>query len=232
MNFGIVTARYDSSRFPGKAVADIDGKPLIQRVVDQALSAESLDYVVVATEDERIADVVTGCDVLLTSKSHRNGTERCGEVSHRLGLADHTTVVSIQGDQPFIDPSIIDSVVGGFSLSRVQGFDVATPYVWAYAGGTNKNDVKVATDLNDHALFFSRSVIPFGAEAVKKHIGVYVLHAKLLSVYAELQPTPLETAESLEQLRFLENGFTIKMVGVEKDVKTINAPEDMEGISG
>ena len=230
----VIPARYASTRFPGKALADIAGRPMIEHVYRRAAAARTIDAVIVATDDERIAAAVRtfGGDVRLTSPAHATGTERIAEVAAAL---DCDLVVNLQGDEPLIEPAAIDEAVEPFrndagllmtSLCQRLGpsEDILDPHV-----------VKVVVDRQGRALYFSRSPIPFfrGAAADRqhagpyKHIGLYVQRREFLLKIAALEPTPLERAEALEQLRVLEHGYAIRMVETQHDSIGVDTPEDL-----
>jgi len=230
----VIPARYASTRFPGKALADIAGRPMIEHVYRRAAAARTVDAVIVATDDERIADAVRtfGGTVRVTSAAHATGTERIAEVAAAL---DCDLVVNLQGDEPLIEPAAIDEAVEPFRddagllmTSLCQRFrpsdDVRDPHV-----------VKVVMDQHGRALYFSRSPIPFfrGTAADQqqagpyRHIGLYVQRREFLLKVAALEPTPLERAEALEQLRVLEHGYSIRMVETRHDSIGVDTPEDL-----
>ncbi len=236
---GIIPARYASSRFPGKPLADIHGKPMIQRVYEQAVKALPLVYV--ATDDARIAECVEGFggNVMMTSVTHRSGTDRCAEVAAKIQLDRNihvNVVVNIQGDEPFIDPLQITELIRCFSSPDVQ---IAT-LVKRFGKGEDifsPNTPKVVVGINREALYFSRSAIPFLRDAGKeewadkhvffKHIGMYAYRLDILRALSQLSPSPLELAESLEQLRWLENGYRIKVAETEHETHAVDTPEDL-----
>lgn len=237
---GIIPARYASSRFPGKPLADIGGKPMIQRVYEQV--AASLDYVCVATDDERILDAVRrfGGNAVMTSPAHRSGTDRCMEAYGHAGRS-YDIVVNIQGDEPFIRPEQIETLKNCFREPGVQIATLVKPFRPDDDFETtlfNANSPKVVLDKNHYALYFSRSIIPYMRgkhysewlpnHMYYKHIGLYAYRAETLREITRLEPSPLEKAESLEQLRWLENGYRVK-VGI-TDIETIgiDTPEDLE----
>ena len=233
---GIIPSRYASTRFPGKPLAMIKGKTMIHRVCEQAWKSK-LDAVVVATDDMRIAEEVLsfGGQYVLTDPMHRSGTDRCCEALDILET-QYDAVVNIQGDEPFIDPKEINLLVDLISrddtqlASLVKRFDDEEELF-----GPNK--VKVVMDKDGKALYFSRSPIPFLRNVDKdkwlqkgvfyQHIGIYAYKAKTLREIAGMQPTPLEMVESLEQLRWLENGLSIHMAVVEANNIAIDSPDDL-----
>jgi 3-deoxy-manno-octulosonate cytidylyltransferase (CMP-KDO synthetase) len=233
----VIPARYASTRFPGKALADIAGRPMIEHVYRRAAAARNVDAVLVATDDQRIADAVTkfGGDVRLTKSTHATGTDRIAEVAEAL---DCDLVVNLQGDEPLIEPAAIDEAIEPFrhdaalnmtSLCRRFGpaDDVRDPHI-----------VKVVTNRFGDALYFSRAPVPHvrdttgrsDAPAPLKHIGLYVQRREFLLKIASLEPTPLERAEALEQLRTLEHGFSIRMVETTHDSIGVDTHEDLERV--
>ncbi len=236
---GIIPARYASSRFPGKPLADIHGKPMIRRVYEQAVKALPLVYV--ATDDTRVAECVEGFggNVIMTSATHRSGTDRCAEAAAKIQLDRNiqvNVVVNIQGDEPFIDPLQINELIRCFSSPDVQ---IAT-LVKRFGNGEDifsPNTPKVVVGINREALYFSRSAIPFLRDADRqewavkhtfyKHIGLYAYRSDILRALSQLSPSPLEMAESLEQLRWLENGYRIKVTETEHETHAVDTPEDL-----
>ncbi len=237
---GIIPARYGSSRFPGKPLAVIKGKSMIRRVYEQASKAGSIAEILVATDDERIANEVEsfGGKAVMTSASHRSGTERCAEVLESFSL-DVDVVINIQGDEPFIDPEKIDLLAGMFSDPKV---DIATLSAKITEGSDleNPNVVKLITGIDGKALYFSRSVIPYlrnvepenrpGSFEYMKHIGIYAYRSEVLRKIVKLPEGRLEKAESLEQLRWLEHGFSIFVSETESAGFAIDTPEDLSKI--
>ena len=238
---GVIPARYASTRFPGKPLADIGGKPMIQRVYEQARKA--LDNVVVATDDERIYDCVStfGGKAVITRTDHKCGTERCVEAIERLAVNDERLVViNIQGDEPFIQPEQIEALKKCFDDPETQIATLVKPFTEAdsWADLENPNTPKVVFDNNYNALLFSRSVIPYlrgtdKSEWLKqhtyfRHIGMYAYRAEVLKAITKLPQTALETAESLEQLRWLENGYNIKVAITHSSSVGIDTPEDLK----
>ena len=233
---GIIPARYGSSRFPGKPLAMIKGKTMIQRVCEQAWKSK-LDDVVVATDDIRIADEVLkfGGKYVMTDPRHQSGTDRCCEALEILE-EQYDAVINIQGDEPFIDPQHINLLVDMISrddtqlASLVKRIDDEEELF-----GSNK--VKVVMDKSGNALYFSRNPIPYMRNVAHEkwlqkgcffqHLGIYAYKAATLRQIATMQPTALELAESLEQLRWLENGLSIRMAIVEADSLAIDCPADL-----
>jgi len=238
---GIIPARFASTRFPGKPLVDIDGKSMICRVYEQASKATALDEVIVATDDSRIFDHVTtfGGKVMMTSTDHRTGTDRCREVLQKLEARGKTfdIIINIQGDEPFIDPEQINKVAGCFMDPQVQ---IATlrKALTTTDELFSPNIIKVVCDCNGRALYFSRSPIPYirgkkeeewiGEQIFFKHIGIYAFRASTLHAVSMLPPSKLEIAESLEQLRWLEQGFEIQVETTLSESHSIDTPEDLK----
>ena len=235
----IIPARFASSRFPGKPLVDLGGKPMIQRTYDRVKAVEGFDRIVIATDDQRIFDAAQGfgAEVMLTSASHITGTDRCAEVLSRLGESvDY--VINIQGDEPFIEPEQLREVAAGFAsgapiLTLIKKItDTETLF--------NSNTPKVVCDGEGNALYFSRQTIPFlrgidpkdwlEKHTFFKHIGLYAYRADILPGLSALKPTPLELAESLEQLRWVQNGIRIKAIETQFETIGIDSPEDVEKI--
>lgn len=234
---GIIPARYASTRFPGKPLIDLGGKTMIQRVYEQARKAGLLSEVVVATDDDRIYNHLQalGYSVTMTSPDHTNGTERCLEALSKLaGNFDY--VINIQGDEPFIDPLQIDTLASVLDGSVELGTLIKK--ITDDALLDTPNTVKVVFNHDREALLFSRSCIPHlrGVERNDrlrrfdffKHIGIYAYRCDVLKKITTLPMSPLEKAESLEQLRWLENGYRIKLVETELETIGIDSPEDIE----
>ena len=235
----IIPARYASTRFPGKPLAMLGGKPVIQRVYEQV--AGVLDDAVVATDDERIRDAVRafGGRVEMTSPDHRSGTDRCREAYDRLGV-EYDVVVNVQGDEPFIQPSQLEAVKRCFDDPATDIATLVKPFteVDGLAALENPNSPKVVLDAQSRAIYFSRSVIPYlrGVERAEwlarhtfyKHIGLYAFRTDVLRAVTALPQSALEKAESLEQLRWLENGYKIGVGISEVETIGIDTPEDLE----
>ncbi len=237
---GVIPARYASTRFPGKPLADIAGKSMIEWVYSQAKKSTKLDHVVVATDHEKIFDHMKtkGGEVLMTSKNHVSGTDRCAEA---LSLTNEKFdyVINIQGDEPFIDPRQIDLLA-----SLLEGkTELATliKKIKKSAVLHNNNIVKVITNANQEAIYFSRSALPHlrnvaPEEWISKHvyfmhIGMYGYRSDVLEAITKLSPSSLELAESLEQLRWIENGYKIKVAETDIESMGIDTPEDLERAS-
>lgn len=234
---GIIPARYNSTRFPGKPLALIKGKPMIQHVYEQALKSR-LDTLVVATDDVRIADAVMdfGGLYVLTDPNHRSGTDRCREALDLLER-QHDAVVNIQGDEPFIDPQQINQVIELIARDDTCLASLAKR-IEDEEELFSPNSVKVVMDKNGNALYFSRNPIPFMRNidtkewmykgVFYKHIGIYAYKAETLRQIAGMPPTTLELSESLEQLRWLENGLRIRIGITQSENVSIDIPNDIE----
>ena len=235
---GIIPARYASTRFPGKPLVDIQGKTMIQRVYEQAMKAKSLSKVIVATDDERIFNHVKSFkgEVMMTSDVHQSGTDRCAEVINQLSSEAFDAVVNIQGDEPFINPIQIDSVV---EVLKKEPFMIATLVNRIHTEGVihNPNIVKAVFSSEGKAIYFSRSPIPYlrntptdewlSKGEFYKHIGLYAYKSAVLKEIALLPPSRLEQLESLEQLRWLENGYSIGIAETDLETIGIDTPEDL-----
>jgi 3-deoxy-manno-octulosonate cytidylyltransferase (CMP-KDO synthetase) len=228
---GIIPARWEATRLPGKPLAEIAGRPMIQHVYEQARKATALAEVLVATDSERIFAAVQGFggEVVMTSPDHRSGTDRVAEAA-AMRTAD--VVVNIQGDEPLIDPAAIDSLVAPFALDReLEITTLATP-IRAPEEIEDPSAVKVVVDRRGFALYFSRYPIPYQRDTPAagrrlKHLGLYGYRAEFLQIYSHLEPTPLEQTEKLEQLRALEHGWRIQVVLTEHDAIGVDTPEDL-----
>ena len=232
---GLIPARYASTRFPGKPLQLIAGRPLLQHVVERCQLARSLSEVIVATDDERIAAVARKfCRVELTRADHPSGSDRIAEVAARCAC---DAVVNIQGDEPLMDPAVIDAVAGALAGSEMS--TAATP-VRDPAEYDNPNVVKVVVNAAGRALYFSRRTIPFVREAASrsvdeqlaafpflKHLGIYGYRRETLLSLVKFPVSPLEAAEKLEQLRALENGIDIAVVRVDYESIGVDVPEDV-----
>jgi len=235
---GIIPARFASTRFPGKPLALIAGKPLIQHVVEQCQRAKLLAEVVVATDDDRIAAVARKfCRVEMTRADHPSGSDRIAEVAARC---DCDAVVNIQGDEPLIDPAVVEAVAGALAQNEMS--TAATPIRQA-ADYDNPNVVKVVVSLGGRALYFSRRTIPYLREAANrpvpeqlaafpflKHLGIYGFRRETLLRLVKFPVSPLENAEKLEQLRALDNGIGIAVVTVAYDSVGVDLPEDVHRV--
>lgn len=236
---GIIPARYGSSRFPGKPLADMAGKPMIQRVYEQVKKV--LDEVWVATDDERILQTVEkfGGKAVLTSPEHKSGTDRCNEAYTKIGNG-FDVVINIQGDEPFIQPQQIETLKICFNSKETELATLVKPFKKEDGFDTlfNPNSPKVILNKNSEAIYFSRSIIPYIRDVhhtewldkhiFYKHIGMYAYRADILKKITLLPQSALELAESLEQLRWIENGYKIKVGLTDIETIGIDTPEDME----
>lgn len=230
----VIPARYASTRLPGKPLADIVGKPMIQHVYERSAQATIPQQVVVATDDEKVFQAVQqfGGKVVMTSSEHQTGTDRLAEVASKYAEVD--VIINVQGDEPLIDPKLIDELAQEFlndtalQMASVMSIMDTEDY-------QNPNAVKVVTDLNNNALYFSRSLLPYprvaGKANVYKHIGIYAYKKDFLLKFAKLEPTPLEQSESLEQLRALENGYKIKMIKTKAKFIGVDSIEDLQTVN-
>lgn len=239
----IIPARYASTRFPGKPLVDIGGKTMIQRVYDQV--SKVLDDVYVATDDKRIFDKVLsfGGKVIMTSDAHRSGTDRCYEAFTKLEDW-FDVVINVQGDEPFIQPEQIEALKNCFADDETQIATLVKKITDKDGVEVlfNPNSPKVVIDKQNNALYFSRSPIPYkrGSDEKNwmaehdyyKHVGVYAYRSEVLSQIVQMPPSKLELAESLEQLRWLENGLKIKAGFTDVETVGIDTPEDLEKIKG
>ena len=221
----IIPARFNSTRFPGKPLAEIDGKPLIEHVYRRVERARLVTRIIVATDDRRIANAVErfGGTPFMTRSDHQSGTDRLAEVAQEL--TPDVLVVNVQGDEPMIDPDDIDRAITAASVRDAEIVTLMTKM--SDSEDDDPNRVKVVTDRNGIALYFSRSKIPFGGTCFL-HIGLYVYRAGFLKKFTQLERTPLEIAERLEQLRALEHGYRIRVVEVENESWGIDTPEDLK----
>eukprot|EP00249_Psilotum_nudum_P005955 c19352_g1_i1 orf=262-1140(+) len=234
---GIIPARYKSSRFEGKPLALISGKPLIQRTWERAKLATTLDSLIVATDDERIAECCRGfgADVVMTSESCENGTERCQEALLKL-RAKYDVVVNIQGDEPVFDSDVIDGLVHALQADRTAVLSTAVTSLKLEDAADTKR-VKCVVDNHGHAIYFSRGLLPFNKLGQANpnfpyllHLGIYCYDSKFLMLYPRLNSTPLQLEEDLEQLKVLEHGYTIKVVKVNHEAHAVDIPSDIPKI--
>ncbi len=242
----MIPARYGSTRLEGKALAEIAGKPMIQHVYERAVATEALDEVLIATDDERIARATEafGGRYAMTATTHQSGTDRLAEVARGT---DCDVIVNIQGDEPMIKPEAIDAAVAPFLADSGERFATLATPIHDIARHLDPNTVKVVVDQSGYALYFSRAPIPYfrldadeawPADRPRQHpetgvwplhhIGLYVYTRETLLWYSELQSTPLEQTEKLEQLRALENGCPIRVVQVDYAPVGVDTPADLE----
>lgn len=230
----VIPARFASTRLPGKPLKDIAGKPMVVRVYERASLAGLVDETLVATDDERIKDAVeaAGGRAMLTRADHATGTDRLAEVAEAYPQVD--LIVNVQGDEPLIEPGLIDQLAGLFADEPDLQMATVKTEMKDEDEQRNPNNVKVVCDKAGYALYFSRSLMPYprkGGCPVYKHIGIYAYRREFLLKYAKMEPTPLEKAESLEQLRALENGFRIKVVETKASFVGVDTPEDLERVN-
>jgi 3-deoxy-manno-octulosonate cytidylyltransferase (CMP-KDO synthetase) len=242
----VIPARYASSRLPGKPLADIGGRPMVLHVVERALQAGA-ESVVVATDDSRVQQAVTGAghQAIMTSPDHQSGTERLVEVAETLGWDDDTLVVNVQGDEPLIDPSLIREAARQLVLHPDAVMATLAHPIHDHADFINPNVVKVVTDEAGYALYFSRAPIPWPRDAflqqqpmphelgALRHIGLYAYRAGFLRTYANLAASPLERYEMLEQLRVLWHGHRISLgITPTAPAPGVDTPEDLARVRG
>jgi len=231
----IIPARFSSSRFPGKPLALIAGKPMIQYVYERTCGARSVDEVFVATDDERIFDAVEmfGGKAIMTSSEHTCGTDRLAQSASILNLEDDDLVLNIQGDEPLIRPEMIEDLIACFDDPGVL-MGTLKKRIEDVEELANPNVVKVITDVNDYAIYFSRFCLPYERDGKGgdhyKHIGVYGYRKKFLLKFSEMPKSSLEQAESLEQLRVIENGYKIKVRETKYNSKGVDTPEQLKDI--
>lgn len=233
---GIIPARYASTRFPGKPLAVLGGKPVIQRVYEQVVSVLGEAYV--ATDDERIFKAVEsfGGRAVMTRNDHKSGTDRIEEAAQKL-QTDADVIINVQGDEPFIQKSQLETIKHLFDDPQTQIATLGKPFE-SMEAVENPNSPKIVCDVNGYAMYFSRSVIPYvrGKEQLDwllhfpylKHIGLYAYRRNVLAEITKLPQSPLELAESLEQLRWLQNGYRIKVGLTDVETVGIDTPEDLE----
>jgi 3-deoxy-manno-octulosonate cytidylyltransferase (CMP-KDO synthetase) len=235
---GVIPARYQSSRFPGKPLTPILGKPMIQYVYERSSEARRVDEVWVATDDQRICEAVEsfGAKVMLTSPAHESGTERVAEAARKIPADPADIVINIQGDEPLIRPEAIDLLAGAMAEDRKIPMATLKRRISRKQDIDNPNCVKVVTSREGFALYFSRSPIPFDRDGhnghespffVYQHIGIYAYRTDFLLQIPALPPSILEQTERLEQLRILENGYRIKVVETDYESYGVDTPEDV-----
>ena len=235
MKFGcVIPARFASTRLPGKPLADIAGKPMIQRVYEQVSKAQKPDAVIVATDDQRVFAAVErfGGVAVMTKAEHLTGTDRLAEVATKQDNLD--VIINVQGDEPLIDADVIDQLAALFEEDpNLQMATVASPLLEEEYN--EPSAVKVICNKRGDAMYFSRSLIPYPrhefVNAPLKHVGIYAYRRPFLLDYAKMEPTPAEQTESLEQLRALENGFTIRVIKTDKRFVGVDTPEDLDRVN-
>lgn len=232
---GIIPARYDSSRFPGKPLIDLKGKTMIQRVYEGAQRAQMIDKLVVATDDHRIVAEVErfGGIAILTKSTHQSGTDRCAEVLERF--PDYDIVINIQGDEPLVSAQQLDTLLEAFTDVKTQIATLVNPEV-SHEDLNNPNRIKVLENALQQAIYFSRSALPNMHYAKTetfpwlRHIGLYAYRANVLAELSQLTPCLLEQAESLEQLRWLYYGYPIQLIRTTIETPNIDVPEDIQKV--
>jgi 3-deoxy-manno-octulosonate cytidylyltransferase (CMP-KDO synthetase) len=233
---GVIPARFKSSRLEGKPLKDINGKPMVQHVYERAQQSHGLAEVLVATDDARIQRTVKGFGgkVIMTSPQHATGTDRVAEAVDRL---DVDVVVNIQGDEPLMDPMLIDECLTPFSASPPAEIATVMKLIEDESAYSDPAVVKVVCDLAGRALYFSRSLLPFPRNRPKdsrvyEHVGIYAYTKQTLLKFSRLAPTPLEQIEGLEQLRALENGIPIRVVKTQwqGELVSVDTPADLEKV--
>ncbi len=241
----VVPARFASTRLPGKPLADIAGKPMVVRVAEAAAQAGASE-VLVATDDQRVADAVTqhGIAVAMTRPDHPSGTDRIAEVAAQRGWGDEVIVVNVQGDEPLLDPRLVAAVAAELAADAEAAIATASHPIHDPAEFFNPNAVKVVTDIRGRALYFSRAPIPWARDAFagsretlpsgllpQRHIGLYAYRTGFLQRYQALAPAPCEQWESLEQLRALWHGFPIRVMSCRNaPAAGVDTPEDLERV--
>jgi 3-deoxy-manno-octulosonate cytidylyltransferase (CMP-KDO synthetase) len=244
----VIPARYGSTRFEGKPLTDILGKPMIQHVYERVCQSKLIDEVIVATDDQRILDAVKsfGGKAMMTSATHPTGTDRVAEVAKNL---KSEIIINVQGDEPLIKGSIIDKAIRPLLSDDTLHMSTLMTRIEEVRDWLNPHIVKVVVDQKNFALYFSRSPIPFPRDLqigrleshpfgkdrslpkrVFKHIGVYVFRRKFLLSFSKMKPTPIEKLEKLEQLRALENGYRIKVIPVNYEPICVDTPEDLQKV--
>lgn len=227
---GVIPARYGSTRFKGKVLAEIAGKPMVQHVWERVKQCSLIDELIIACDDERVykAAVGFGAKAMMTSRSHETGTDRIVEIVKDLNVH---FVVNIQGDEPLISPKVIDTLVHCLKMDDQAQMATVIKQIEDRMDFKNPNVVKVVVDCKNFALYFSRSAIPFDRDAIGvkgyKHIGLYAYRKECLLGLAQMPQTTLELTEKLEQLRALENGIKIKTVLTDSDTVGVDTPEDL-----
>jgi len=234
----VIPARYGSTRLPGKPLVSLSGKPMIQRVYEQAKKAKTAGRVIVATDDQRIVKAVEGFggEARMTRTDHRTGTERIAEV------AAHTegeVFVNVQGDEPLLDPVAVDTAVNSLLEEPAAAIATVAVLIRTPADIMDPNVVKTVLDFEDHAIYFSRAPIPWVRDSAHKtharhlkHLGLYVFQREALLEYPTLPQGELERLEQLEQLRWMENGWKIRVAEVEHDAISVDVPEDVSRVEG
>jgi 3-deoxy-manno-octulosonate cytidylyltransferase (CMP-KDO synthetase) len=227
----VIPARYGSTRFPGKSLARIKGRPMIQWVWEAASRSRLTEQVIIATDDERITDAASkfGADVVMTKKSHRSGTDRMAEVADKISAQLY---VNVQGDEPLLSPAAVDDLIRGMMENPRAPIGTLVHRIESEAEWRSPEVVKVVCNRLQEALYFSRSPLPFLRAFDKKtrllrHVGIYAFRARALATFVSLKPSPLEIAESLEQLRALEHGMAIQVIETKYRCLGVDTPADL-----
>ncbi len=233
----IIPSRFGSSRFEGKPLAPIAGKPMIQHVYETSARSATVHRVAVATDDSRIFDTVErfGGEAVMTSSSQRSGTDRAGEAADLLGLSMEDIIINVQGDQPLLDPRCLDDVVAPLVKDVELGMSTLAFRIIDPQEYTNPKDVKVVLDHRGDALYFSRAPVPYARDEGEefdsfKHLGVYAYRRSFLEIFRKLPTGTIETIEKLEQLRALEHGHRIRVVVTPYDSPEVDLPSDIPRI--
>lgn len=228
---GIIPARWGSTRFPGKPLHVIAGKPLLRHVWERCQFAKNLDSVIIATDDMRIAQAAFdwGAEIALTSSNHRSGTDRIAEVTRKA--KEFAYVINIQGDEPLIDARLIDKLVAKLRTDRTIDIITAAHPFANPADALSPHQVKVVVDLHGDALYFSRAPIPSSRKHILRHQGIYGFRRRALLQFVSWKPAPLERAESLEQLRALENGVKVHVLVVKHGFPGVDTLEDAKNVA-
>lgn len=235
-SIGIIPARYASTRFPGKVLADIEGKPMIQHVWEQAKKSRFLNDVMIACDDPKVEAAAKkfGAKAVMTSPQHASGTDRIAEAVRGL---DCDVVLNIQGDEPLVHPQMLEALVQALTVDRESVMSTVIKVITDPSEIANPNVVKAVIDRDQNAMYFSRSAIPFNREGVDflklryyKHFGLYGYRKEFLLRFKELPESPLEETEKLEQLRVLQAGYRIKTVTTDHDTVAVDTPADLERV--
>jgi 3-deoxy-manno-octulosonate cytidylyltransferase (CMP-KDO synthetase) len=227
----VIPARFGATRFPGKSLARIDGRPMIQWVWEAASRSRLTEQVIVATDDDRIADVAAkfGADVVMTKKSHRSGTDRMAEVADKIAAQLY---VNVQGDEPLLSPTAVDDLIRAMMENPRAPVGTLAHRIESEGEWRSPDVVKVVCNRHNEALYFSRSPLPFqrvfdARMRLLRHVGIYAFRARALATFVSLKPSPLEIAESLEQLRALEHGMTIQVIETKYRCLGVDTPADL-----
>ena len=237
MTLAVIPSRYGSKRFNGKPLALVAGKPMIQRVYEQAAKARSIDRVMVATDDDRIYDIVTafGGEAVMTSSTLRSGTDRVWEACRQLSMGEDEVIINIQGDQPVFSPECLDQLTAPFDTDNTLGMSTLAVEITDPRELTDPSAVKVVFDRQGTALYFSRSQVPFPRDGkaltpTYRHLGFYAYRKSFLETFSGLGKSVLEDTEKLEQLRVLEYGYGIKVVVTSHDSPSVDVMDDIHRI--